>query len=105
MRGVDERLKDIIHQIAQECRADVIEMKVKPDHRHLLVEVDPQYGIRRFMKHVKGRPSRLSRLLRQELPWLRSRLPRLWTHAYCVATVGGAPLAVITQYTEPQKWV
>ncbi|NMP24099.1 IS200/IS605 family transposase [Sulfobacillus harzensis] len=100
--GVDERLKDIIHQVAQEHDAEVIEMEVMPDHVHLLIEVDPQYGIHKLVKQLKGRSSRL---LRQEFPWLTSRLPSLWTNSYFVSTVGGAPLAVIKQYIENQKSV
>ena len=102
VRGVDERLKDIIHQVAQEHDAEVIEMDVMPDHVHLLVEVDPQYGIHKLAKQLKGRSSRL---LRQEFPWLTSRLPSLWANSYFVSTVGGTPLAVITQYIENQKSV
>ena len=102
VRGVDERLQDIIHQVAQEHDAEVIEMEVMPDHVHLLVEVDPQYGIHKLVKQLKGRSSRL---LRQEFPWLTSRLPSLWTNSYFVSTVGGAPLAVIKQYIENQKSV
>ncbi len=102
MQNVDERLKAIIHQVAEERAVAVIEMEVVPDHVHLLVEVDPQYGIHRFVKQVKARSSRL---LRQEFPWLRSRLPSLWTNSYFVSTVGGAPLAVIKQYIENQKSV
>jgi putative transposase len=73
-----------------------------PDHVHLLVEVDPQYGIHRLVRSIKGRSSRL---LRQEYPWLKSRLPTLWTNAYFVSTVGSAPLDVIAQYIEDQKRV
>jgi REP-associated tyrosine transposase len=43
--------------------------------------------------------------LRQEFQWLRSRLPTLWTNSYFVATVGGAPLAIVKQYIEQQKHV
>ena len=50
MPGVDERLKAIIHQIAQEHDAEVIEMEVLLDHVHLLVEVDPQYDIHKLAK-------------------------------------------------------
>jgi putative transposase len=71
-----------------------------PDHVHLLCEVDPQFGVHRLVKRLKGRSSRL---LRQEFPWLKSRLPTLWTTSYFVATVGGAPLAIIKQYIEQQK--
>ena len=96
VRGVDERLKNLIHQVA------VIELEVMPDHVHLLCEVDPQFGIHKFIKQVKGRSSRV---LRQEFPWLKSRLPSLWTNSYFVSTVGGAPLAIIKQYIENQKTV
>ena len=71
-----------------------------PDHVHLLVEVDPQFGIHRLVRLLKGRSSRI---LRQEFPWLKSRLPTLWTNSYFVSTVGGAPLAGIKQYIENQK--
>ena len=102
INGVDERLKAILREVAVERRAEIIEMEVMPDHVHLLVLVDPQFGIHRLVRLLKGRSSHL---LRQEFPWLRSRLPTLWTNSYFVATVGGAPLAVIRQYIENQKRV
>jgi putative transposase len=71
-----------------------------PDHVHLLVEIDPQYGIHRLVKQLKGRSSRL---LRKEFVELTTRLPTLWSNSYFVSTVGGAPLAVIKQYVENQK--
>ena len=98
--GVDERLKAILREVAQERQAEVIELEVMPDHVHLLVEVDPQFGIHRLIRLMKGRSSHH---LRQEFPWLKKRLPTLWTHSYFVSTVGGAPLAVIKQYIENQK--
>jgi len=98
--GVDSRLKDILYQVALEVDAEIKELEVMPDHVHMLAEVDPQFGIHRLIKTMKGRSSRL---LRQEFPWLRSRLPTLWTNSYFVVTVGGAPLAVIKQYIENQK--
>lgn len=73
-----------------------------PDHVHLLVGCDPQFGIHRLMRLMKGRSSRL---LRQEFPSLRTRLPTLWTNSSFVATCGGAPLAIIKQYIEQQKGV
>lgn len=97
---VEERLKAIVHEVAQERQADIIELEVMPDHVHLLVEVDPQFGIHRLVRLMKGRSSHH---LREEFPWLRKRLPTLWTNSYFVSTVGGAPLAVIKQYIENQK--
>jgi putative transposase len=100
--GVDKRLKEIIYQIAKELGCDVLELEVMPDHVHILCEVDPQFGVHKFVKRVKGRSSRL---LRQEFPQLKSRLPTLWTHSYFVSTVGGAPIAILKQYIEDQKTV
>lgn len=102
VNGVDARLKEIISAVVSESTAEILELEVMPEHVHLLVEVDPQYGIHRLVRAIKGRSSRL---LRQEFPWLRSRLPTLWTHAYFVSTVGGAPLEVVKQYIENQKRV
>lgn len=100
INGVDTRLKELIHEIAKELQLEIIEIEVMPDHVHILLEVDPQFGIHRAVKALKGRTSRI---LRQEYPWLRSRIPTLWTNSYFCSTVGGAPLSVIKQYIENQK--
>lgn len=71
-----------------------------PDHVHILCEVDPHFGVHKFVKRVKGL---CSRLLRQEFPNLKSRLPTLWTHSYFVSTVGGTSIAILMQYIENQK--
>jgi putative transposase len=97
---MEERLKQLIREIVQEKGAWLVELETMPDHVHLLVEVDPQFGVHRLVKAVKGRTSRV---LRQEFPWLTSRLPTLWTNSYFVATVGGAPLSVVKRYVEQQK--
>ena len=98
--GVDTRLKVIIQECAEEFECEIIEMEIMPDHVHLLIEVDPQFGIHRVVKMIKGRSSRL---LRQEFPILKRRIPSLWTNSYFVSTVGGAPLAIVKQYIENQK--
>jgi putative transposase len=97
---MEQRLKEIIAEVIAEKGAWLIECETMPDHVHLLVEVDPQFGVHKLVKAIKGRSSRV---LREEFPWLRSRLPSLWTNSYFVATVGGAPLSVIKRYVETQK--
>lgn len=101
-QGVDVRLKELIYQICSEHHTEIMELEIMPDHVHLLVEVDPQYGIHRLIKQVKGATSRI---LRQEFPRLKQRLPTLWTNSYFVSTVGGVPLEIIKQYIENQKKV
>jgi putative transposase len=97
---MEARLKEIIGEVIAEKGAWLVEVQTMPDQVHLVVEVDPQLGIHKLVKAIKGRSSRL---LRQEFPWLRSRLPSLWTNSYFVATVGGVRSSVIKGYVESQK--
>lgn len=99
---MDDRLKGLLRETCEEFGAELIEVEVMPDHVHLLVDCDPQFGIHRLVKALKGRSSRV---LREEYPGLKSRLPCLWTNSYFVSTVGGAPLAVVKRYIEGQKGV
>lgn len=99
---IAKRLEQIIREVCKEHQAEVLSVEIMPDHVHLLVEVDPQFGIHRLVKLVKGRSSRY---LRQEYSSLTTRLPTLWTNSYFVSTVGGAPLSVIKQYIEKQTHV
>jgi len=100
VNGVDERLKQILHEVCQEHDAWIEGLEVMPDHVHLLVNVDPQFGIHRLVRLLKGRSSRF---LRQEFPRLKTRLPTLWTNSYFVSTTGGAPLELVKRYIEGQK--
>jgi len=102
VQAIETRLKEIIAQVCQEHQAEIEELEVMPDHVHLLVSVDPQFGIHRLVKLIKGRSSRF---LRQEFPVLKQKLPTLWTNSYFVGTTGGAPLGIIKQYIEQQKHV
>jgi len=100
VNGVDERLKQILHEVCQEHDAVIEGLEVMPDHVHLLVNVNPQFGIHRLVRLLKGRSSRV---LRQEFPRLKTRLPTLWTNSYFVSTTGGAPLELVKRYIEGQK--
>ncbi|MGW6505899.1 IS200/IS605 family transposase [Nonomuraea angiospora] len=97
---IETRLKELIREVIAEKGAWLVELEVMPDHVHLLVEVDPQFGVHKLVKAIKGRSSRV---LRQEFTSLTSRLPTLWTNSYFVATVGGAPVDVVKRYVENQK--
>lgn len=98
--GVDARLKELLQQIAAGIEVEILEMEVVEDHVHLLIEVDPQFGVHKAIKRLKGATSRYLRL---EFPHLRQRLPTLWTNSYFVSTVGGAPLEAVKEYIQNQK--
>lgn len=100
--GIAERLKHLISEVCQEHQAEILSIEIMPDQVHLLVECEPQLGIHRLVRLIKGRSSRA---LRQEFPVLKRKLPTLWTNSYFVRMVEGAPLSVIKQYIEKQKHV
>ena len=98
--GVDVRLKELLLEYAANLSVDILEMEIMPDHVHIRMEVAPQFGVHKAVKSLKGYTSKI---LRQEFPYLRTKMPALWTNSYFVSTVEGAPLEVIKQYIESQK--
>ena len=93
--GIDTRLKELLFEYAANISVDIMEMEIMPDHVHILMEVEPQFGIHKAVKSLKGYTSKI---LRDEYPSLKTRMPSLWTNSYFVSTVGGATLDVIKQY-------
>ena len=98
--GVDIRLKELTAQVCEKENIELLEMEVMPDHVHLQLEVDPQYGINSAVKQIKGVTSHV---LRSEFPWIKSKVPTLWTNSYFVSTEEGVPLFEVRQYIESQK--
>ena len=100
MDGVDVRLKEILFSVAAEHDAEIKAMEVMPDHVHLFVELDPGVPLHQFINALKGRSSRL---LREEFPWLKSRIPSLWTRSCFCCTIGHISEETIRRYIEEQK--
>jgi putative transposase len=100
VNGIDERLKVLIQECVERWQQEFVQVEVMPDHVHLLVGCDPQFGIHRLVKCVKGATSHQ---LRQEFPILRQKLPSLWTNSYYVGTTGGVTLETVKRYVENQK--
>ena len=100
VNGVDVRLKELIQEACIKDEVDLLEMEIMPDHVHLLLEVDPQFGINKAVKHIKGYTSKV---LRKEFKDLRTKIPTLWTNSYFVSTVGGTKLESVKKYMEMQK--
>ncbi|MEL7521142.1 MAG: IS200/IS605 family transposase [Cyanobacteria bacterium J06553_1] len=104
---IEARLKEILKDVADQMRVEIVEIEVGDlNHVHLLLDLDPQFGVHKVVKRMKGASSRY---LRKEFPQLKSRLPTLWTNSYFVSTVGQrasthvAPLAKIKEYIQNQK--
>ena len=98
--GVDTRLKELLFQIAEEQDFIIKALEIMPDHVHLFIEFDPRRVLHKIIKDIKGRTSKI---LREEYPWLKSRLPSLWTRSYFSCSVGHVSEDTIRKYIENQK--
>ena len=75
-------------------------LEVMPDHVHLFLESDPTLCIAEIVNRLKGFTSHQ---LREEFPFLRSRLPTLWSRSYYAGSVGSVSEAAVRKYIESQK--
>lgn len=97
---VETRLQDIIRNTARENNREIIAPETMPDHVHLFIKADPTVAPNNIIARIKGRSSRI---LRNEFPTLRSRLPTLWTRSYFVSTHVHVSSEAIKRYVEEQK--
>jgi putative transposase len=100
IEAVAARLKELVLSKQAEFGYLLMEMEVLPDHVHLLLDVDPRVGVNVVVGKIKGFTSHE---LRNEFPWLKKRLPTLWTRSKFISSVGAVTLAVVKQYIEEQK--
>lgn len=98
--GVDTRLKEILYEEASDMNVEIKAMEVMPDHVHLFIEFDPRMNLHKVIKTLKGVSSHK---LREEFPYLKSRIPSLWTRSYFSSTVGHVSEETVQQYIESQK--
>lgn len=98
--GVDVRLKEILLEKAAELDVKILSMEIMSDHVHLFISFDPRLMLHKIIKILKGSSSRI---LREEFPSLKSRLPSLWTRSYFSCSVGHIGEAAVRRYIEEQK--
>ena len=97
---VAERLKALLSAKAQELKATLHILEIRPDHVHLFVESDPGMPPAKLAAQFKGYTARF---LRQEFRHLRSQLPSLWSRSYYIGSVGHVSAATVRRYIESQK--
>lgn len=101
VNGVDDRLKVILREIAEENGCHIDTMEVMSDHIHIFLRGNHIIPIHLIVKNLKGKSSRI---LRQEFPHLKKRLPCLWTRSYYCETIGCTNEETIKKYIENQKF-
>lgn len=102
INGVDIRLKEILVKRAAAIGVSIEKMEIMPDHVHLFVKAVPTLAVHFIVNQLKGYSSYI---LREEFPWLKSRLPTLWTRSYYCETIGHISENTIIRYIEDQKKV
>jgi putative transposase len=100
VKPVDCRLKVLLQEKSQELGMTIHTLEVMPDHVHLFVESGPTLCVAEIVNRLKGFTSHQ---LREEFPFLRSRLPTLWSRSYYAGSVGSVSEAVVRKYIEDQK--
>ena len=102
INGVDIRLKELLIKKAESIGVSIERMEIMPDHVHLFVKAVPTLAVHFIVNQLKGYSSYM---LRKEFPWLKSRLPTLWTRSYYCETIGHISENTIIRYIEDQKKV
>lgn len=97
---IDIRIKELILEKQEEYGYKLLQMEIMPDHVHLLIDMDPRIGIDSVVRKIKGYTARA---IRKEYPWLKARLPALWTRSRFIASVGSVSLETVKLYIEEQK--
>ena len=98
--NVEKRLKELLHEKAEEIDITIEKLEIMPDHVHLFVKTPPTVAPHWMVQQLKGYSSRI---LRQEFRGLKSRLPTLWTRSYYCESVGHISEETIKKYIEDQK--
>lgn len=97
---VEKRFKQLIKEKCKELNLEIHAMEVMPDHFHIFIEHDPTRCVAEIVNRLKGYTSRI---LREEFPTLKSRLPTLWSRSYFTGFIGSVTETSIKKYIESQK--
>ncbi|WP_342120054.1 IS200/IS605 family transposase [Pseudoduganella sp. OTU4001] len=102
-REILDDLRLIFSDVCIDFEAELIEFDGEDDHVHLLVNYTPKVAVSRLVNSLKGASSRVIR--KKNYPSIRQKLwgGALWSPSYFAGSCGGAPIAVIRQYIEPQQ--
>lgn len=95
-----KRLKELLYEKAAELGGEIQALEIMPDHVHMFFEADPTLAPAQIAAQFKGFTSKV---LRDEFPWLKSRLPSLWSRSYYIGSVGHVSEATVKKYIANQK--
>jgi putative transposase len=79
---------------------EILSLAVMADHVHLFVRVFPTDAAAEVVKQLKGFTSHELRIL---FPFLKQRVPSLWTRSYFATTAGTVSEETVRHYIDAQK--
>ena len=97
---IQGRLKQLIREKQDAYEYQICEVETQPEHVHLLIEIPPTHSVDKIVGKIKAYTAKV---LREEYPSLKSRLPSLWTRSKFVSSCGGVTLQVMKDYIEGQS--
>ncbi|CAB3393263.1 IS200/IS605 family transposase [Kyrpidia spormannii] len=99
---IDETLKKVLAQTADEHGYEMLGMEVMPDHVHIFLSAPPAVSPAIIVKILKGTSAR--RLFTAHPPLKRQLWGgHLWNPSYYVGTAGHVSTETIKRYIEEQK--
>lgn len=100
---IENRLVELLHQIAKENNFQIIECNTDKDHIHLLVNCSPQHYIPNIIQKMKEITSRI--LMKENREELSKKLwgGHLWSPSYFVSTVSENTEEQIRKHIKNQK--
>ncbi len=94
---IKKRVREIVAQVAEELRIEILSGVVSSDHVHIFAEIPPHIPVSEFIKKAKGRSSRK---IQQEFPHLKKTYwgRHFWALGYFSATSGNVTDDIINAY-------
>lgn len=99
---IAEKTSEVIKKIAAEKNCQIGEIKIMPDHVHLLISIPPKDKISDIVKQIKGASSYY---LFREFPEIRTKLRKghLWTPSYFIRATGNVTMGTVRKYIKAQE--
>lgn len=97
---VEQRLKEILPEIARNMECTIETMEVMPDHIHIFLRGIPTLPVHLIVKNLKAISART---LRSEFPHLKRKMNSMWTRSYYCESIGSISEQAIRRYIENQR--
>tara|TARA_B100001971_G_C17958041_1_gene415955 strand:+ start:260 stop:598 length:339 start_codon:yes stop_codon:yes gene_type:complete len=99
---LNKEVHNCLNIFASQLGSEIVDLNIKTDHIHLIINVPPKVSISQMMGTLKGRTA--IRVFKQ-YPYLKKKPywgNHFWAKGYCVDTIGLDP-EMIRKYVQYQE--